>query len=79
MTQISYPSGHVVDYGYTDRRQLDTIDWQTTQIEDRGYDFGGRMTSIDRAFTDEVRVYDTANRLMSIDNTGVGQIGVHEA
>ena len=74
LTQINYPSGHVVDYGYTDRRQLDTIQWQATQIEDRGYDVGGRLTSIDRAFTDEVRTYDTANRLMSIDNTGVGRL-----
>ena len=52
---VTYPSGQVVDYTFTNRQQLDTISWAGTQIEDRAYDAGGRLTNVDRAFTDEVR------------------------
>ena len=69
---ITYPSGRVASYAFTNRGELDTIDWAGTQIEDRLYDDGGRMTNVDRAYTDEVRVYDTSNRLTSVDNTSVG-------
>lgn len=68
----TYPSGRVVDYTYTNRSELDTISWQSTQIEDRAYDTLGRLTGIDRAYTDETRVFDAAGLLLSIDNTGVG-------
>ena len=67
LTQILYPSGRTVDYSYTDRRQLDTVKWQGSQIQDRAYDAGGRLTNVDRANVDETRTYDLANRLTSID------------
>ena len=70
---ITYPSGRVASYSFTNRGELDTISWAGTQVEDRLYDAGGRLTNIDRAHTDEVRVYDTSNRLASIDNKGVGK------
>ena len=59
---------------FTLRGSLDVLTWNGTQIEDRNYDPGGRLTSIDRAFTDETRTYDTKDRLTSIENTGVGTV-----
>ena len=74
LTQMLYPSGRTVDYSYTDRRQLNTVTWQGGQIQDRSYDAGGRLTSVDRANVDETRSYDLANRLTSINNPGVGKL-----
>ena len=39
--------------GRCNHRQLDTLSWQSAQIEDRGYNANGLLTSIDRAFEDE--------------------------
>jgi len=59
---------------WIDRKQLDTLSWQSTQIEDRGYNANGLLTSIDRAFEDESRVYDDASQLTSISSTSVGTL-----
>jgi len=54
--------------GKNERGQLDTLDWESTQLEDRSYNANGLLTSIDRAFEDESRVYDDASQLTSISN-----------
>ena len=59
LDETTYPSGRKLAYAYTNRGQLDTIDWDGSQIEDRAYDALSRMTSVDRAYTDETRIYDT--------------------
>ncbi len=72
LSRVTYPSGREVDYAFTNRSELDTIDWDGTEIENRAYDTLGRMTSVDRAYVDETRVYDNANRVTSIANTNLG-------
>ncbi len=72
LNKIAYPSGREVDYAFTNRGKLDTVDWNGTEIENRAYDALGRMTSNDRAYVDETRVYDNANRVTSIANTNLG-------
>ncbi len=72
LNKIAYPSGREVDYAFTNRGELDTVDWNGTEIENRAYDALGRMTSVDRAYVDETRVYDNANRVTSIANTNLG-------
>ncbi|MDB4778151.1 hypothetical protein OAG68_01715 [bacterium] len=72
LNNITYPSGREVDYAFTNRGELDTVDWNGTEIENRAYDALGRMTSVDRAYVDETRVYDNANRVTSIANTNLG-------
>ncbi len=72
LDKITYPSGRVADYTLTNRGELDTVDWNGTEIENRAYDALGRMTSVDRAYVDETRVYDNANRATSIANTNLG-------
>ncbi len=72
LNKITYPSGREVDYSFTNRGELDTVDWNGNEIENRAYDALGRMTSVDRAYVDETRVYDNANRVSSIANTNLG-------
>ena len=42
LKDVTYPSGRKTAYDYTNRGQLDTIDWDGSQIENRGYDALGR-------------------------------------
>ncbi len=59
-------------YSFTDRSELDKINWAGSQIEDRAYDAVGLMTGVDRPGVDETRAYDALNRVTSIGNTNVG-------
>ncbi len=72
MNQITYPSGRVAAYTFTDRSELDKINWAGSQIEDRAYDAVGLLTGVDRPGVDETRAYDALNRVTSIGNTNVG-------
>ncbi len=72
LNNITYPSGREIDYTFTNRGELDTVNWNGNEIENRAYDALGRMTSNDRAHVDETRVYDNANRVTSIANTNLG-------
>jgi len=67
-------SRQVPGIGRNDRGQLDTLDWESTQIEDRSYNANGLLTSIDRAFEDESRVYDDASQLTSISSNNTGSM-----
>ncbi len=62
------------NYSYTTRSEIDKIKWANTQFEDRAYDTAGRLTGVDRVYTDESRTYDNGNRLLTINNTNVGQV-----
>ena len=70
--EITYPSGRKAAYSFDVRNQLDEIDWDGSQIEDRSYDDLGRLTGVDRPGIDETRTYDAAGRLTAINNTNVG-------
>ncbi len=59
-------------YTFTDRSELDKINWAGSQIEDRAYDAVGLLTGVDRPGVDETRAYDALNRVTSIGNTNVG-------
>gem|GEM_PF-3291269 len=69
-TSITYPSGKVVAKSFDVRSQLDTLAWDATQLEDRGYNAIGALTSVDRPQVDETRTYDDLHRLTGINNTG---------
>jgi YD repeat-containing protein len=72
LDEITYPSGRKAEYTFDERSAIDTIEWDSTEIEDRDYDDLGRLASIDRPGIDETRGYDDAGRLTSIANTNVG-------
>lgn len=75
LQDVTYPSGRKAEYTYTNKSQIETIKWDSVQLEDRVYDSLGRLTENWRAYTDEVRTYDAANRLTSIDNNhGAGKV-----
>ncbi len=72
LEEITYPSGRKAEYTFDERSAIDLIKWDSAQIENRGYDDTGRLTSVDRPGVDETRGYDDAGRLTSIGNTNVG-------
>ncbi len=72
LEEITYPSGRKAEYTFDERGAIDLIKWDSAQIENRGYDDLGRLTSVDRPGVDETRAYDDAGRLTSIGNTNVG-------
>jgi RHS repeat-associated protein len=72
LDEITYPSGRKAEYTFDERSAIDTIEWDSIEIEDRDYDDLGRLASIDRPGIDETRGYDDAGRLTSIGNTNVG-------
>ncbi len=71
---ITYPSTRKANYTYTTRSEIDKIKWANVQFEDRAYDTAGRLTGVDRVYTDESRTYDNGNRLLTINNTNVGNL-----
>lgn len=69
--KLTYPDGGEVERGYTARGQLHTLALDSTTIDTRGYDDGGRMTSSSyNNGVSESRTYNADNTLAGISHTG---------
>jgi hypothetical protein len=75
---LIYPDASDVSCGYTARGQLETITLDSTTIDTRAYDSGGRMTSSSyHNGVSESRTYNDDNTVASISFTGaaIGNLG----
>ena len=70
MEKVTYPSGTYVNYTYTERGLLDTIKVDGSEIEDRGYNDLGQLTSVERPSIDEARSYDDRGQVTSREKKG---------
>ena len=71
-TKITHPSGRTVQYSHTVRGLLDTIDVDSSEIEDRDYNALAQLASIDRPSVDETRTYFDNGQVRTVGNTNVG-------
>jgi YD repeat-containing protein len=72
LTKLTYPSGREAEDTYDDRQMLKTIEWESTQIEDRSYNDAGMLTGVDRQFVDETRTYNAGSQLTQISSNDGG-------